>query len=413
MYKEVTNDITVKSIIDVRYPRKDGTFPVRIQVFHNKLQKYYNTGKEMSKDDWDKLPNTRQPDLLKIKTAIKRSFDLIQAGVVELAAQGSFSFNALNIRIGQASGGNINELLKNKIEALKEEGRIGSMDFYKAILVSIEKFAGTNIAIGDVSVDWLGKYERWMLAAGLKYSSVGMRMRGIRAIMNTAKRNGLIKEAQYPFGRGKYEIQTGTSRKKALSLEHISLIVHYDDGNETTSRYRDIWYFIYMCNGINVADLVNLKYSDIDDGEICFVRKKTQRTTKTVKEIRAIITPQMEEIIARWGNPRQPNNYIFPLIRRFSDPEKHSKEVKDLTRRINKRTKMIGTELGIGNITTYTARHSFATVLKRSGANITYISESLGHTDLKTTESYLASFEKSERQKNANFLTCFDEIPQE
>ncbi len=58
-------------------------------------------------------------------------------------------------------------------------------------------------------------------------------------------------------------------------------------------------------------------------------------------------------------------------------------------------------------ITFHVARHSFATVLKRSGANISYISESLGHSDLKTTEAYLASFEKEERQKNASLLTQF------
>lgn len=67
----------------------------------------------------------------------------------------------------------------------------------------------------------------------------------------------------------------------------------------------------------------------------------------------------------------------------------------------------IGKELKIGNISTYTARHSFATVLKRSGANIAYISESLGHNNLQTTEHYLASFEKEERQKNAALLTKF------
>ena len=69
--------------------------------------------------------------------------------------------------------------------------------------------------------------------------------------------------------------------------------------------------------------------------------------------------------------------------------------------------KLIGEALFIGNITTYTARHSFATVLKRGGANIAYISESLGHSDLKTTEAYLASFDREEREKNANLLTQF------
>ena len=78
-----------------------------------------------------------------------------------------------------------------------------------------------------------------------------------------------------------------------------------------------------------------------------------------------------------------------------------------LTKAINKRMAEIGRTLGIGNISTYTARHSFATVLKRAGANIAYISESLGHQGLKTTENYLASFEREERQKNAELLTQF------
>lgn len=70
--------------------------------------------------------------------------------------------------------------------------------------------------------------------------------------------------------------------------------------------------------------------------------------------------------------------------------------------------KIVAKELGIpDNITTYTARHSYASTLKRSGANIAYISESLGHNDLSTTEHYLASFEREEREKNAQLLTQF------
>jgi site-specific recombinase XerD len=81
--------------------------------------------------------------------------------------------------------------------------------------------------------------------------------------------------------------------------------------------------------------------------------------------------------------------------------------VRSVTKLCNKRLKCIGKAVGIDGISTYTARHSFATVLKRSGANIAYISENLGHNDLKTTENYLASFEREEREKNARLLTNF------
>lgn len=193
----------------------------------------------------------------------------------------------------------------------------------------------------------------------------------------------------------------------ALTLEQIGQIANYEDGTEATAKYRDYWLFLYLCNGINVADFVKLRYRDIVNGEICFVRQKTERTTKTRKEIRVVVTERMQAIINRWGNPSRPDSFIFPILGGQEDAMRRKHKTMYFTRAINRRMKEIGERLGIGNISTYTARHSFATVLKRAGANIAYISESLGHQDLKTTENYLASFEREERQKNAELLTKF------
>ena len=139
--------------------------------------------------------------------------------------------------------------------------------------------------------------------------------------------------------------------------------------SETTARYRDYWLFLYLCNGINVADFVKLRYRDIVDGEICFVRQKTERTTKTRKEIRAVITERMQAIIDRWGNRKAADNFIFPILDGTEDAaQRHAKTIA-AAGSINVRMRTIGQALGIGNISTYTARHSFATVLKRAGAN--------------------------------------------
>lgn len=233
-------------------------------------------------------------------------------------------------------------------------------------------------------------------------------MKHIRAIMNEAKRAGIINESQYPFGRGRYEIQAGEGRKMALTLEQIGQIARYEDGSETTEKYRDYWLFLYLCNGINMADFVKLRYRDIVDGEICFVRQKTERTTKTRKEIQVIVSEPMQKIIERWGNKdRRPDNFIFPVLTGMETALEQKHKTQYLTRAINRRMAAIGKELGIDHISTYTARHSFATVLKRSGANIAYISEALGHQDLKTTENYLASFERDKREEMAEELIKF------
>ena len=82
--------------------------------------------------------------------------------------------------------------------------------------------------------------------------------------------------------------------------------------------------------------------------------------------------------------------------------------VRRIVTKCNRKLKKIAQGTGIAQLTTYTARHSFATVLKRGGAKTSYISESLGHSNLTVTENYLACFEKEERIRNARLLTNFD-----
>ena len=405
MYNYSKDGITVSSILDDRKENKNGSYPVKIRVTFKRVRKYYSTGKMLSVDDWGRLPNTRSHELGEIRKDIENSFSLVKANVIALAEKGEFTFDALNVRLSRNAGDTINAAFQVKIDSLLKEERIGTMLYYDNILKNVEKFGGKQIPFDYITVDWLRRFEKFLLK-DKNHTTVGMHMRAIRAMMNLARKSGAIKESQYPFGKDRYEIKTGEGRKKALTLEQIAQILKYEDGRDT-ERYRDIWFFMYLCNGINTADLVRLKYKNIVDGEICYVRQKTANTTNTIKEIKAIITPEMQRIMDRWGNPPSPDSLIFPLIKPTDDPLIHKKRTKDLTKRINEHMKVIGEKFGIDGISTYTARHSYATVLKRSGANIAYISESLGHNSLKTTESYLASFEKEERQKNAALLTNF------
>lgn len=410
MYKSTINQTSVTAILDTRVKKSDGTHPVRIRVTHRRITKYYNTGKLLSESDWNKLLTSRQPILVSVRTSIKNSFDLVVKVVEELEAKGEFSFQAVEIGLGRESAGTIDDGFRLKIEDLRDNNQIGNMIFYEGVLAGIQNYMGKNIPYENISVQWLKEFEDKQVKKGLSYATIGMRMRGIRTILKEALRMGKISAAQYPFERGKYTIKVAPGKKKALTMEQIAAVAKYDNGDPITLRYRDYWLFIYLCNGLNVADFVRLKFSNIVDGEIVFIREKTKRTSRNVIEIRATITRQMQDIIDHWGNKPLPDNYLFKAIKYYTDPVKHNKEVKDLVKRINKHMKIIGAELGIGTITTYTARHSFATVLKRSGVNIEYISESLGHSSITTTRAYLDSFEKKERQKNADLLTKFSDM---
>ncbi|WP_165023621.1 site-specific integrase [Dysgonomonas sp. ZJ279] len=406
----VLNGISIALFLDNRREIKTGNYPVKIRITYKRDRKYYSTGKSLCVQDWEKIEKTKNSELVNIKKDLQISFEKVRDAVQTLESEGRFSFDALNMYLGKCTGDTLNMAFKAKIDTLIESGSIGNSDVYTSAFRYLEKYAGSKVTFDSVTIDWLKRYEKAMLEDGKSYTTISIYIRCIRALFNDAKTIGVIKEVQYPFGRGKYEIPSGKGRKLALSLQQIKQIITFTDGFEATERYRDLWFFSYLCNGINVNDMLKLKYSNIDGDEIHFYRAKTLHTSKEKKEIEALLTPEMKQIIEKWGNSdKSPNNYIFPFLTGDETPLQQKRTIQDVTHRINKRLKKIGEAIGISGLSTYSARHSFASVLKRSGANIAYISESLGHSDLKTTETYLASFEKEERIKNAAFLTNFGE----
>ena len=404
MFKSIKNGVVVTSVLDSRTINKEGTYPIKIKVYYQRKPKYYSVGICMSKDEWDKLPNSRSSEGRFIQGEIEKEFSRILKNVEFLVENGTFSFDRLNARLGKNIGGTLNEMLEATIKELKDNEKFGSMGSYKTTLSTIKRFKKNEVQFRDITVEWLREYERFCLKT-MNQTSLAINLRNIRTTMNFAKAAGMIREADYPFGRGKYQIKEGVGKKKALNKKQLKAIANYSDGNKFTEFYRDLWLFIYFCNGINVADLINLKFSDIQNGEISFIREKTKDRTRDAKRIYAPITPEMQSIIEKWGNNPRKSIYIFPFMKAGDDAWEHEKKKKNLTKHINDRMKVIGEKLNIGKITTYVARHTYATVLRNEGVPVSIISPMLGHTSVTTTEIYLADLESENRARNAHLLS--------
>lgn len=399
--------VTARTILDTRRQKAGGGYPVKIVVTYNRKVKQYRIGKEVTPEVWASLPTARSRAMVELREDIEGSFGVVRDYIKQLTNEGDFSFEAFNTLLLGATADTVNTAIAHRVENYKSNGQFGTELVYRNMLRTLERYAGTEIEYADITPKWLRGYERHEQGRGVKQTTISICLRALRAVINDAMAVGVIKPNAYPFGRGKFEIREGEGRKLALTVEQIGQIARYE-GDPTIELYRDYWLFMYLCNGINPKDMTLLKWSNVENGEICFVRQKTRRTTKTEKVIRVIITPRMQDIIDRRGNKPSADGYIFPILNKFiKNPKRIFSRQVSFINTINTYTNKLGEILGIGRITTYTARHSFATVLKRSGANIAYISESLGHTDLKTTENYLASFEREEREKNALLLEQF------
>ena len=405
MTKSVINGVVVSVLLDTRTVNKEGTYPVKIKVYFQGKPKYYPTGICMStNEELEEVLESKSKKNIEIKDIIGKELSRILKNVDILVERGTFSFSNLNNMLGKNIGGTLNEMISAKIKELENEEKFGTSAFYKGTLSLLKRYIKHDVPIKEVTVEWLNGLEKFILKTA-NQTTVAMNMRNIRATMNIAKQVGVIRESDYPFGRGKYQIKEGSGKKKALNKKQLKAIAEYSDGSMTTEFYRDLWLFIYFCNGLNVADLISLKFSDIQNGEISFIRKKTKDRTRDVKRIYAAITPEMYSIINKWGNDPKKSVYIFPFLKPGDSAWEHEKKKKNLTKLINKRMKMIGEKLNLGKITTYVARHTYATVLRNEGVPISIISPMLGHSSVTTTEIYLADLESEYRAKNASLLS--------
>ena len=405
MTKSVINGVVVSVLLDTRTVNKEGTYPVKIKVYFQGKPKYYPTGICMStKEELEEVLESKSKKNIEIQDIIHKEFNRISKNINILVERGTFSFSNLNNMLGKNIGGTLNEMISAKIKELENEEKFGTSAFYKGTLSLLKRYIKHDVPIKEVTVEWLNGLEKFILKTA-NQTTVAMNMRNIRATMNIAKQVGVIRESDYPFGRGKYQIKESSGKKKALNKKQLKAIAEYSDGSMTTEFYRDLWLFIYFCNGLNVADLISLKFSDIQNGEISFIRKKTKDRTRNVKRIYAAITPEMYSIINKWGNDPKKSVYIFPFLKPGDSVWEHEKKKKNLTKLINKRMKMIGEKLNLGKITTYVARHTYATVLRNEGVPISIISPMLGHSSITTTEIYLADLESEYRAKNASLLS--------
>ena len=403
MYRFRKDGISVLAIVDRRRMKNNGLFPVKIEVVYRRVQKYYPTGQDVSLEEWEKFRYARRRP--KKCASIENSFYVVRNIVEQLAEKGEFSFRRLDSRLGRSEN-TVNEAIQVKMKVLMAEGKINSFYRYRSTLHGIERFSeGKRLGFDSITPAWLKKCEGFWTKEGKNSTSINIYMKTLKSIFNAAIEDGLIKESMSPFGKNGYSIPASASRKMALSKEHIEAIKEWK-GDPEVEYWRDLWMFSYLCNGINFRDMIFLKYKDISDDEIIFIRSKTANSHKHAKIIRATISPYMREIMARSGNGTDGNAdmFIFRHAKGDEKPLQISLLVRKVISSCNAAMKILAADLGIPAFSTYSARHSFATVLKKCGTDISFISESLGHSSIAMTENYLAGYDKEERRKFAENL---------
>ena len=272
------------------------------------------------------------------------------------------------------------------VKRLEQEGRFGGKKTYKSSLASFREFsAGIEHLPCEITGELMAKYQAWLAAKGLMENTISFYMRHMRAVYKMMVREGLTYDAK-PFAN----IFTGIARtrKRAITEGELKKIKNVDlSQSHKLSFARDLFLLSFYCMGMPFVDIVFLKKSEIKGGRITYSRKKTGQT------ISIMINSKIQKILDRYKS--EPNSpFVLPLITRPGENERTQYE--NALRYTNGHLKKIA-ELAMvkSNISTYTPRHTWASIAKLRHVQLSTIKDALGHENESTTQIYLATLDNS------------------
>ena len=263
----------------------------------------------------------------------------------------------------------------------------------KSLTSSKNNFYRYNKELGlrftDITVDWLQTYSR-IRRQTVSVSTVAVDFRNLRTVFNQAIEKNPSLSAVYPFGRGKFQIPVGASKNVGLSKEDLLKIKNFNSDNYYLQMARDYFMFSYYANGMNLKDLIKLK-----KGQKEYIRSKTEHTSKFEKRLDINYNQTQEEIISRHKGS---GKYLFNVLDDEDNPEMIFKKTDLKASSVAAQLKNLAKALGLPPEFSFQwARHSYATNMEKAGINLKAVSESLGHTSVRTTESYLKSISNEDR----------------
>lgn len=371
---------------------KNNESPLMLRICKDGKRKYESIGISILPSLWDfkqNKPTRKCPNKEYIERLIAEKVKVYTDKVIEFKSQEKeFTATSLMEKVNKpVKRKTVQEVFNQYIQELESANRLRYADMYKCTMHSLIKFnKHLDIPFSDMDTIWLKRYEVWLQSQGLAINTLGTRFRHLRVIYNFAIEEKIVKSEYYPFNSFKVSKLSQTTAKRSIQKDEILSVLNYQGQTPLECFAIDLFTFSYLAAGINFGDIARLTKDNILENRLIYIRKKTQ------KQIKVSLQEQAIKLIQKYSMPDNP--YLFPILSSFHKTEQQKvNRIHKIIAKVNKSLKEIGERLNIPiDLTTYVARHSFATVLKRSGVNTSLICEALGHSSERVTQIYLDSF---------------------
>lgn len=381
---------------------KQGKSPLSIQFSHNGHRRRVATGLFIEAKYWideNQRISSDCPNYVELQHQLNEQMKTYERKILKLEIlEIEVTLDNLLETNSRKVNCTIGECLDQTITRLENLGKFGSASKHKSLRARLAQYHALNTRLEEVDLSFLRDFELYLRKVGNSNNSIATKFAIFKAAYNKALAEGLFVQKANPFAKYKVGSLWTKTRKRAITKEDIQKLMALDIELSHKTEYRvfarDMFLFSYFSAGINFTDIASLRYCDVTNGRISYSRNKTQ------KLLSFRLTPNAMAIIDKYSRPEhKPDDYIFPILNNrvhVTRQQIFNRTHKSLGK-VNRELKVLGEMIGLQiPLTTYVARHTYATVLKRSGVNIAIISESLGHSDLSTTQIYLDSFENSQ-----------------
>ncbi len=392
----MSTNITIS--LDKRRKKSDATYPIVFRIGHHRKTLAIPTGYFIPEKDWDAKRREIKKTYKGVSSVSRANNKLIRERAEMLdkieVLRAEDKLDALTVKdlkaylVKKTNTTSIFVFTEQLIQDLRKAQKFGNARNYETVLGVMKSYCRDqgkdDLLFREINYRFLKEFEHAHLAKGNSINGLSVYLRAIRALFNKAIKEGIVKQESYPFKQ--YQIQSKPTQKRAITLEKLQRIVELklEEGTKLY-HYRNYFIASYLLWGISFIDLAFLRVENINNDRVKFRRRKTEK----LYDIR--ITRQLAEILAYYAEGKEATDFIFPIIRR-DGLEKQLRDVKWVRKKYNKGLREIAEMCKIEEkLTSYVARHSFATQAILNEIPIKAISEMLGHSDLSTTQVYLKS----------------------
>jgi site-specific recombinase XerD len=350
---------TVNIICYKQKTLKNGEHPLMIRVCKGGKKKFKSLGLSVNPDHWDFKTNRPKPKCpnreLILKTILEKEAEF-QKEILELTSmQKEYTASSLiTAKTNQVKAKTVEEFYIELIQHYLKTDKLGNARTYKYSLGSIIRFCGKgDILFSDIDVNWLRKYEQWLINCRCTEVTISFIFRTLRSAYNKAIEAKYAFKSSYPFTEYKVSKFDVSTQKRAIPKEAIKEVMTVDLSKEKPiiQFSRDIFIFSYLCGGINFSDIAGLKLINLIDNKLVYIRKKTKKKIKTP------LSNEAMQIIQKYSAGKsKTSDYIFPIL----DDAIHKTEIQRHNRihkiigKVNPALKKIAKLVGINvNLTTY------------------------------------------------------------